>query len=410
MSLLCKRRDCQYLAMGGRRVYDWQHPVLCVRAQLPVRKLTALTVVLMLYASPVTADTTPAFMTPVRAAVMQQAQALLDAGQADAASDGFERALQMQHEGDAEVGLVRAAMQGGHYRQALNLAAHTASEHADEPNCTALYALLLQVGGQQDLALRVASQALVKAPAAPLLQALIQRLMDTAGLSPAAPLPAASSSLLQPVDLNDAVPSIPATARAIGSAVLLGDGTRALVPLTSIAPTADRSTIFWVRNGLGQARAATLLQRDAATGVALLGLSTPLPSPPTARPGRRLPFPGSPGFTVGYAGQTSHAAWPVLQAGFFGAPRGDGGPWALGIELAPRAWGAAVFDREGRLAGTALPSDGTGSSARFLALKNIPWLIVDNEPPPSQQPAQVASVALVYEHALQLSLQVLASY
>jgi hypothetical protein len=45
----------------------------------------------------------------------------------------FERASLMQHAADAEMGLVRTAMQQGAYRRALAFAAHVAGAHLDSP-------------------------------------------------------------------------------------------------------------------------------------------------------------------------------------------------------------------------------------------------------------------------------------
>ena len=55
----------------------------------------------------------------------------------------------MLHAADAELGLIRAAMQDGQYRRALAFCAHTAGEHTDDADGGALYAWLLRIGGQE---------------------------------------------------------------------------------------------------------------------------------------------------------------------------------------------------------------------------------------------------------------------
>ena len=55
----------------------------------------------------------------------------------------------MLHAPDTEAAQVRAHMQAGDYRRALAFGAHAASAHRrDWPAGTALYAWLLQAGGQ----------------------------------------------------------------------------------------------------------------------------------------------------------------------------------------------------------------------------------------------------------------------
>jgi len=84
---------------------------------------------------------------PQRVALLARAQAELEHGDASAALDDFERAAMMLHAADAELGLIRAAMQDGQYRRALAFCAHTAGEHVDETDGGVLYAWLLRVGG-----------------------------------------------------------------------------------------------------------------------------------------------------------------------------------------------------------------------------------------------------------------------
>ena len=74
----------------------------------------------------------------------------LRAGDAAAALALFERAAEREHGSDIELGIVRAHMQGGHYRRALAFAAHVARSH-EEAEGSILFAQLLDVGGHLGL-------------------------------------------------------------------------------------------------------------------------------------------------------------------------------------------------------------------------------------------------------------------
>ena len=298
-----------------------------------------------------------------RADLMARAEAELKRGENAAALDDFERAAMMRHEADAEIGLIRAAMQDGQYRRSLAFAAHTVGEHLESAQARVLYARLLRLGGQQAMAQRV--------------------LPDASGAE-------AGAAWLAPWPSGAVVPE---DVRFVSSALLLGDGSMALAP----APEANE---VWVRNGLGQARPARVDRSDAslqAAGLVLLHLEEPLPTggPPAARE----PFAGSPGFVLSFT-PDSRAAWPQLSQGFLGAQAGTTlRQLGFDIDQLP-ALGAPVLDRQGRAAGIVVDAQG-----RWLPLARA---IRDTAVAPDTPSTGLTAPDQVYEAGLRLALQVLA--
>ncbi len=333
---------------------------------------------------------------PQRVALLARAQAELERGEASQALDDFERAAMMLHAADAELGLIRAAMQDGQYRRALAFCAHTAGEHTDDADGAALYAWLLRIGGQGELAARVLADARAHAPddaqAAAVEAAFAKRSLQATGA-----LMAPSHRMAPwPVAL-DSPP--PATTRFAGNATLLADGATALVPLAAVDPPArDR---VWVRNGLGQTTEASVHRGDAlltGRGLALLRLRSPLPPGTSRQSAERAPFAGSPGYAVAYGGG-SDPAWPILTQGFLGNPLGDTEVRRLGFAAAS---GAPVLDRRGALVGIAV---GAGSGqATWLPLSALAPTAAPAAAPP---PAGLAASDEIYESGLRRALQVL---
>ncbi|HEX7687267.1 MAG TPA: hypothetical protein VF453_06155, partial [Burkholderiaceae bacterium] len=116
------------------------------RASVRLAAAAALAALLCTGSSALAHDDDPP--SPARAALVAHAEDELARGHAAAAMDDFERAGQMQHTPDAEMGLIRAELQDGQYRRALAFCAHTAGEHLEAADGGALYAWLLRMGGQ----------------------------------------------------------------------------------------------------------------------------------------------------------------------------------------------------------------------------------------------------------------------
>lgn len=327
-----------------------------------------------------------------RAALMRRGEAALAAGDATAAREAFERAAQMQHAADIEIGIVRTQMLEGEYRQALAFASHTAGAHRDVAAGAALYGWLLHLGGQH---------------------AVARRLLDAARQTqPTDPDLASVGALVNPGPDGDAPPalpsfaprsfgaSVPDTARAVGSALLLADGRRAIAPLELV----DSAEAIWVRNGLGRTVAARISRRDPESRLALLRLDGALDEVPSQWAAREA-FPGSPAFLAAAGdGRSAQAAWPRLQLGFLGMPSADGAR-LLGIPLPQGGAGAPVVDGQGRLVGMAM-GPRPDSQPRLASMQSLRSLAGDTGTDP-EAPGAAVAVDEIYERALRNSLQIL---
>lgn len=345
-----------------------------------------------------------------RQRLVDEGEVALAAGDISAAQLAFDRAALMVHSPDIEMGLVRAYMQAGDYRRALAFGAHAAGAHRNVPAGAALYSWLLHIGGQGVVARRYLDDALAATPddaALHLVRGLIgqpQKQPDGVLLTP--PLRVAPYSW-------PATSAPPTAAIVAGSALLLGDGSMAAAPTSSVRGLRE----VWLRNGMGQTVAAVVVAGDVDAPVALLRLASVFPTAPSMRIAPREPYAGSPAYTIEYAtGAGAGATWPLLQQGFFGRALAAPGDRLLGIDLAPGPRGGPVFDAQGRLAGLAVRgADGRDRLVVIDAVLGLAALAPAPAPAPGQipntgVPAAVAPLPLdeIYELGLRLSLQVLA--
>ena len=370
--------------------------------------LAALTLAAVMPPSPVTAaEAHPAHhddASPARLALLAQAEQALDLGEVEKAASLLDSAALMAHAADTETLQIRTQMQAGQYRQALAFAAHTAGVHLDDPLAPALYAWLLDRGGQSAYARRMLDEAFARrerlAPD-PQARAIAAMLAD-----PRLPLPAALREpphRFAPMATTLAVPPPPATAHVTGTGVIWADGRQALVPLGVL----DGARAVWVRNGRGQTVFATRERSVPALDIAVLDLGGTLPPGPV-RWAPRDPFAGSPGAVADYPPVNGgDAAWPRLHPGFLGATARTDRSRRLGIGLPAGSAGGPVFDSAGRLAGFALPrAHGTPVfqtvTALRAALGSSP-----NGVDAGTGAVPVMAFDEIYEHALCGALQVL---
>jgi len=331
-----------------------------------------------------------------RQRLLDEGESQLRAGRAGAALAAFERAALLLHAPDTELGIVRAHMAGGDYRLALAFGAHTAGAHRrDMPSAAALYAWLLHLGGQTQQAARALDLSLADAPQDPLLL-LAQGQLRT-------PWPRAVPALLAPpLRIAPYAADLPMGSRVSGTATLGAEGRVAFVPLASI----EGASSIWLRNGLGQTRAARLLERLEPLGLGQLELDAALDLPADMRSAGREPFAGSPGGLLEYASAPdAQPAWPILRLGFFATQRANQALRDLGIDSPAGARGGPVFDRAGRLAGVALRDAQGGDRmvpVQALAAAGVPTA----EAPPPGAPALMAADEM-FERGLRLALQVL---
>lgn len=332
-----------------------------------------------------------------RQQLLAEGEALLATGDTPAALAAFERAALMLHAADTEAALVRAYMQAGEYRRALAFGAHAAGAHRDFPAATALYAWLLQAGGQNAVAARQLDAALARSPEDATLGSAREQL--------ARPWPLAGGPLLAaPARLAPYASAMPPAA-AVASAVLVDGGRGAIAPAAAVGS----GRRLWLRNGLGHTTEGVVSRRFEVAGaaLALVQLKDALPMPAAVGTAPRSPFAGSPAYTLEYApGADGQPAWPLLRAGFLG--RGPAGEAPLlGIDVPPGPRGGPLFDGAGRLSGlTASSDDGRNHWIGVTLLRDA----VGDLFGPAQESAPRMAPDEIYESGLKLALQLLVEW
>jgi S1-C subfamily serine protease len=305
-----------------------------------------------------------------RAQLLAVGQARLTAGDGSSARDAFEHAALLRHAPDAEVALVRAYMQAGQYRQALRVAAHS-SAHLEYPEAALLYAHLLRAGGQADVAAKMVTP--------PLADARVSTRLGPYEV---------------PADL------VPADAHSTGTGLVIG--AVAIAPLQAV----QGAGALWLRNGVGQAARASVLNIDHQTGLALLKLDDAMPSAPKLELGARDAYAGSAAAVIGYAeSRFSAPVWPALRFGFLMRLPGSAG--GVGIEPATGRRDGPVFDAAGRVIGFAVAEG--ASMARVIGIRQLAalWGAELAVAPTSSDPRPRLELDVVYEAALNRTVQVL---
>jgi len=324
-------------------------------------------------------------------------ESALQAGDPTGAEAAFDAAANIVHSADVEMGLVRTYMQAGDYRRAVAFASHAAGAHRQVPAATALYAWLLNAGGQGVAARRFVDEARLAAPGDPALRQ-VHEMLDGVGDRDAEALMAAPARTAPYA--NGAQAAV--TARAVGSGVLMDAGRHAALP----APLAHGARQLWVRNGMGQTRQATVVAGSGDAGVTVVRLDAALPDAPALQWLERAPFAGSPAFAMEFApGSDATPAWPLLRQCFF-ARAAAGQPGGLLLDAAPGPRGGPVFDAQGRLAGMAVPGAAGGTAWVPVSSFQLPGAPVNAAPAAAAPLPRVMADAL-YETGLRVALQVL---
>ncbi len=334
----------------------------------------------------------------MRNALLRDAESALSRMDVAQAELLFDRAANILHAADTEIGLVRTYMQAGAYRRALAFGAHTAGVHLDVVGGSALYAWLLQMGGQHAVAQRLLNDTLVRLPGNQFMLAVAKQLASNKPLADA-------SLQVPPTRLAPygEMQGLASHARVAGSAVLLADGTHALAPL-ALLPASGK---VWVRNGLGQLRKARIEQRHREWGVAMLTLERALPVMEGLQSHTGPVFPGSAGYVLEYvANPLAGASWPLLNVGFIGNPVGNGAQLALGVELKDGSGGGPVFDAAGRLLGLAVATP--HGPPRLVSTQDLQHVLdTPLAPPAPSGPAPRAMLDQLYEAGLKTGLQLI---
>jgi len=331
-----------------------------------------------------------------RSALLELGEARLADGDTESAQRAFDEAALIVHAADIEFGLVRTYMQEGEYRQAVAFGAHAAGAHPEFPGGMALYALLLQLGGQGRVALRMLDEALAKAPEDLALQqakvALSSARQPEAGPLTVAPLRwAPYGSLTQ----------VASDAKVVGSGILAQDGGRAVAQASAVAGARH----LWVRNGLGQTSAATVSEH-LNDGLVVLQLNQALAMPPAVTLAPKAPFAGSASYWVAFAATgDTRPAWPMLRQGFFSRYTDPQAPRLLSIDAPQGLRGGPVFDAAGRLAGLAITND-IGPDL-IVPVSSFSGLFSASAAASSITAAPALPVDVIYETALRTTLQLM---
>ena len=340
-----------------------------------------------------------------RPKLLQQAEDALRLADASTAQMLFDRAAQIIHAADAELGTVRALMQAGYYRRALAFCAHTAGSHPDTPSGAAFYAWMLHLGGQTTFSLRILDAARERHPQDGTV-ALVHNMFRTHDSWP-------RESLLAPparfAPYSPRSSSVPTNARVQGTGVLFNDGRTAIATDRDIGPHDQ----IWIRDALGLLAKARFDRRLDGLGLVLLTLPPDIPSPFasgfTLSTALHDPFPGSAALTIEYprAADTT-PAWPILRMGFLGRTSELGGVYALGIDVPEGPRGGPVFDLGGRLIGvTLIDSSGMNQVALGSALRRVAPTLIAGEPSlPKGAPLPLDEI---YESAMGATLQIITS-
>lgn len=366
------------------------------------RLALALAPVLAAAAMTAAAQAPPCFAAPLRCQQMAEAEALLSRGDAAGAALGFDGAALREHAVDIELGLLRSQLQAGEFRRALAFASHTAGAHGADAGGSALYVWLLHASGQAAFGQRLLAQARARVPDDPRLAELQRILMDT----PAAATPTLLELPARLAPYASGV-AVAADARLVASGLLVDAGRAALVPAGHVG----RASRLWVRDGLGRTAQARVERRSDDTATALLRLDPPL-DPPAPLSWETAPldaFPGSPAYAASYARRPDvQPAWPWMHSGFLGSVDASGHRRQLGVGIGEAALdGGPVFDGSGRLVGLAV---GDATSRELVTVGRL-RADFDAVLPAAAKAAGAGRIApdLLYERALQLTLQVLAA-
>ena len=332
----------------------------------------------------------------LRNTLLRDAEAALSRRETEQAEVLFDRASNILHSADTEIGLARTYMQAGAYRRALAFGAHTAGVHLDVVGGSALYAWLLQAGGQQAVAQRLLDDTLARQPDNIFMHAVAKQLRSGKPLANAE-LQVPPTRLAPYGDMK----GLPARTRVAGSAVLLSDGSHALTATSLLLAHSQ----VWVRNGLGQLSPARVQRHYPRWGVTVLALERALPMTQELQSHVGPVFPGAAGYALTYVAHTpGDAAWPLLNIGFIGPPAGKDAQLALGIELKDTSGGGPVLDAAGRLLGIAVTAPGQGVP-RLVSTQELQQAGIVLAPPAPNGPAPRAMLDQIYEAGLKTALQ-----
>jgi hypothetical protein len=307
----------------------------------------------------------------------------------------FEQAASISHTAESEIGLTRTFMQRGEYRRALAFVAHTAGAHSDASAGTALYAWLLHLGGQTQIAALTLKRARERTPEDALLAATEAALGAPTSYAPA-------TDLFSPLLTGSA--AVPSTARRLASGVLVNHGRSVL----TVGDVIEAGHSLWVRQSVGRVSRARLARDFGASGIVELELLAALPAAEDELiSAARDPFPGSPAFLMAFIGARNAApVWPTLRVSFLGSPAMGEARYRLGIDAAGAAQGGPVFDVAGRWIGMSM-GDADGTHGLVLASELRRLGAIAHLAAGATDVTRAMPLDEVYERGLRIAVEVL---
>jgi hypothetical protein len=305
------------------------------------------------------------------AQLLRAAGAALAQGQTLRALSLYETVAHRGESLEAELGLIRASLRLGAFRQAMSFANLTAGEHRDSAEAQALQAWLLDRVGQTEIALRQlhklqADQPTAFAPVATEVHILIDRAAAPQG-----------KALLnrwltryagtRPAGLDRLQARLAPAASAGGNGVIIDAGRRVLTTRAALTGSSGR---FRVRNARGEVREARVDAGRSREDLQSLVLSQPFPAS-WSIPYNRFAAPEDVhlSFVLGYATPVStDVDLPAISTGVVLRPAtGLAGSLQITSALAAGHVGSPVFDPRGRLIGISLAPAAPHAAGKDLA-------------------------------------------
>lgn len=294
---------------------------------------------------------------------LDSARRALTSGDAATALTMYESLTQQGESLEAEIGLVKAALQAGEFRKAMSWATLTAGEHTESSDAVALLAFMHDRIGHTEQALATLRQLQTDRPNDPVATAALSHvLIDRGGnaSSRATSAGGTAAKVASPDWLRPSFEPIP-----IGSTRVLSAGNGIIVDsgqhvLTYSAVLPKGATTIYVRNGLGKIRRAVREAGDQKGEIVRLRLTESYPAA-WALPQDQIVAPEGVRFcfALGYRSPGNSAgAYPAVSPGLvFRADAGIGGLMQVTSALGAGNIGSPVFDPRGRLLGLSV---GTG--------------------------------------------------
>jgi S1-C subfamily serine protease len=295
--------------------------------------------------------------TPGDAALLREAGEALAQGRTQRALSLYETVAHRGESLEAELGLIRASLKAGAFRQAMAFANLTAGEHRESAEAQALLAWLLDRTGQTEIALRdlrklQSAQPAAFAPVAAEADILIDRAAAPQAVSLLDRWQAKNPG--SRTELARVRARLVPAAQAGGNGVIIDEGRRVLTVRAALGNPDGR---FRVRNARGETRDARLDAAGSRGELQVLVLSQPFPA------GWSIPYErfASPedvhiSFVLGYSTPgVSDPGFPAISTGVVLRPdTGVARTLQITSALAVGHIGSPVFDPRGRLIGMSL--------------------------------------------------------